>query len=116
MIVPPVEVDVLHPKAQSLDQAHAGTIEEQCLQTIVDVHQRKESLNLLARQDDREAHASTGPANFPKPRQIDPQHALVEEQKGAKCLFVGRYRSFAGVGKMHQVRLDLGGSHVARMA
>ena len=67
------------------------------------------------RQHHRQASRYAGLCDFGKPRQIHPEHFLVEKQQRRLRLILGRRRHVALGSEMRQKRFDFRRPHVARM-
>ena len=80
---------------------------------LVGIKGMEQLRHLIARQHHGEAALGLGPANFAQPRQVDPQHLLVEKQQGRQGLLVrgGGHLSF--VGQMRKKALDLCRAHLS---
>jgi len=80
------ELDILHPKPQALEQAHAGAVEQAENQTFSTGNQSEHSVNFLTCEHDGEPGGAFGPSDAGEPGQLGLQHLTVEEQEGSERL------------------------------
>ena len=111
-----LEVQILDAQLQRLGDPHAGTVEQLRQHPVLALQQRQQTRHLGHRQHRRQPGRALRPADRIHPRQVQPQHLLVQEQQRRQRLSVGGHRDIALGRQPGQKVLNLGLPHLARMA
>lgn len=112
---PTTEVNILHTQGHTFHQTHAGAVQQSCHQCMRAFHFRKDCRDFLFGQHRRQPRRPVGTVDVVEPGEVALQHLLVQEERGAQRLLVGRHADMAFIGQVGQEGLDLGRSHVPRM-
>src|SRR5262245_43354143 len=75
----PVEVHILHPEPESLEDAQTAAVEKACDQEVLTVEVIEHAPDLGAREDYRQALGAGGAYHVPEPGQIRIQHVFVQK-------------------------------------
>ena len=104
---PAREIDVLHPQAQALHQAHPGAVQHAGQQPGPPIQLRQEAPHLVARQHHRQLAGPLRPHHVLHPVHAKPQHVAVEKEQPRQRLVLRRRRHPALHCEPRQERLHL---------
>jgi hypothetical protein len=96
--------------------AHAGAVEQLRQQAVLAFQQRQHAPHLIRKQHHRQTRLALRPADGLHPRQIEPEHLLIEKQQRRQCLPVCGHGHVALVGQPRQEGLDLLAARLAWVA
>ena len=113
---PALKINVLDPQPQTLQQAHAGAIEQARKKPVLIGQGRQQARHLVVRQHHRQARWALWPPDIAQPGHRQPQHLLVEKQQRRQGLPVGGRRDLALDRQPGQKGFDIGPAQVSRMA
>lgn len=111
-----IEIHILDPQSQALDQAQAGAIKQLGDQLMRAGHRGEDLLSLFFRQDRRETFGLLGTDGVDRALQVFLEHVLVEEQQRAESLILRGSRDVPIHCQVGEVLLDLGRSHLLWVA
>jgi hypothetical protein len=111
-----LEIEVLDAQVQAFGDAHAGAVEQPGQQALLTLKQRQHACHFSHRQHHRQTRRAVRTADGLHPRQVLPEHLLVQEQQRRKRLPV-RGDRYLPIGRQPgQKGLNLGLPHLARVA
>ena len=87
-----VEVDVLDAKPQTLEDAHAGAVEQQDHELNCALEMREHGRHLVAAEDVRQAPRLAGADHVVEPVDLDLENLTIEEKDRGQRLALGRDR------------------------
>ena len=110
------QVDIIRLQPHQFGQSHAGAIEQLRQQALLALKQRQHPCHLGRRQHHRQARRPVRPADGLHPRQVLPEHLLVEEEQRRQRLPVRGHRHLPVSRQPRKKGLDLGLPHLTRVA
>ena len=111
-----LEVEVLRPETQRFEQAKSRAVEQAGNEQRHAAELCENGFDLTSCEDHREAHRLAGVLNLSDPRQLEIQHAAVQEEQRRERLVLSRRGDVAIRGQMGKEAANLPGSHVPRVA
>ena len=111
-----LEVHILHPQLQRLENSHPRAVKQLRQRPMLALQQRQHPPHFCDRHHRRQTRLALGPNDLVHPRQVSPQHLLVQKQQCRQSLAVRRHRHIALGRQPRQERLDFRMPHLARMA
>jgi hypothetical protein len=109
------EVNVLDPEAGTLQQAQAGTVEQDCHETRDAAHPLKDGSGLFAGQHDGQPGGALRSDDVVEPGRILFEEVAIQKQNGAQGLVLSGRGDVPFDDESAQELRHLGASHLGRM-
>jgi hypothetical protein len=113
--LPRLEVQVLDPQLQRLEQPEPAAIEQQRHQPRRARQPAEQPAHLFAREDDRQPLDPLRPGDVRHP-DLPAQHHPIQEEQGAQRLRLAAPRQLPPLRQVAEELLDLGGAQLRRVA
>lgn len=110
-----VEVEILDPEPQSLQNPKSGTVEKSGDKANVAFELRKDRLHFPAAQNNRQLPEIPGSQEAAEVSGIDAENVLVQKDQGIECLVLGRGSDLTVDGEIGEKFADFLRAHFAGM-
>lgn len=87
-----LEIDVLHAQAKAFHDAHSGAVEKLREDAMRRVDEHEQARHFMMREHHGQAHLRLRAADLGQPRQIEPEHLLIEKDERRQRLLVRGHR------------------------
>ncbi len=112
----PVELDVMHPQAQTFEQPQTGTVEQARHQPLLAGEPFAQSRCFISGENHRQTTRLFHPRDTIEPGQLPIQHHPIKKKQRTERLILCRRSHIPVNGKMRKKRLDFLFTHLIRVA